>query len=124
MQGELTTTGPEQEERTALTSDEKLWIVLCHASLLIGVGLLLPLVVYLVKKDSSPLVADHAREALNFHLSLLIYSMGCMVLVFVVVGFFLMLALSVGSIVLAIIATIKSSDGTFYRYPLTLRLVT
>lgn len=120
----MTTTGPEQEERTALTSDEKLWIVLCHASLLIGVGLLLPLVVYLVKKDSSPLVADHAREALNFHLSLLIYSMGCMVLVFVVVGFFLMLALSVGSIVLAIIATIKSSDGTFYRYPLTLRLVT
>jgi len=34
-----------------------------------------------------------------------------------------LIVLGLGSLVLAIIATIKASDGLCYRYPLTLRLV-
>ncbi|MGK0197767.1 MAG: putative Tic20 family protein, partial [Yoonia sp.] len=57
-----------------LTSDEKLWSVLSHLSLLLGVGILLPLIVYLVKKGDSPAVAEHAKEALNFHISVYLYA--------------------------------------------------
>jgi uncharacterized Tic20 family protein len=35
----------------------------------------------------------------------------------------MLLAIGVASIVLAIIAAVKASDGGCYRYPLTLRLV-
>jgi len=37
------------------------------------VGLIFPLIIYLVKKGESEKIADHAREALNFHISLFIY---------------------------------------------------
>ncbi|MBC7980579.1 MAG: DUF4870 domain-containing protein, partial [Armatimonadetes bacterium] len=31
-----------------IASDDKLWIILCHLSLLLGVGFILPLIVYFV----------------------------------------------------------------------------
>jgi len=84
---------------------------------------LLPLVVYLAMRRDSEYVAANAREALNFHLSVLIYSLCCVPLVFILIGIPLILVIGVGSLVLAIIATVKASDGLCYRYPLTLRLV-
>lgn len=84
---------------------------------------MLPLIVYLVKKDDAPAVAAQACEALNFHLSLLIYAIACIPLVFVIVGVPLLIALSVGGLVLAIVAAVRVSEGHAYRYPLTLRLV-
>ena len=68
-------------------------------------------------------VATNAREALNFHITVLIYGLCCIPLVFILIGIPLLIVLGLGSLVLAIIATIKASDGQCYRYPLTLRLV-
>jgi len=97
--------------------------MLSHLSALLGVGIVLPLVVYLAMRKESEYVATNAREALNFHISVLIYAVCCIPLVFILVGVPLLLVLGLGSLVLAIIATIKASDGQCYRYPLTLRLV-
>lgn len=102
---------------------DKIWSMLSHLSALLGVGFLLPLVVYLAMRNESESVAANAREALNFHISVLIYALCCIPLVFVVIGIPLLIVLGVGSFVLAIIATIKASNGECYRYPLTLRLV-
>jgi uncharacterized Tic20 family protein len=106
-----------------LKSEDRLLIILSHLSIWIGVGLLLPLIVFLLKKDEAPLVGDHAREALNFHLSLFIYSCCCIPLLFIVVGFFAMIGIVITGLVLAIIAAVRSADGAPYRYPLTIRLV-
>ena len=92
-------------------------------SALLGVGFVLPLVVYLAMRHESEYVAANAREALNFHISVLIYSLCCIPLVFILIGIPLLIVLGLGSLVLAIIATIKASNGQCYRYPLTLRLV-
>lgn len=73
-------------------------------------------------RKESDYVATNAREALNFHISLLIYSLCCIPLVFILVGIPLLIVLGLAGLVLAIIATIKASDGRCYRYPLTLRL--
>jgi len=102
---------------------DKIWSMLSHLSALLGVGFVLPLVVYLAMRKESEYVATNAREALNFHISVLIYAVCCIPLVFILVGVPLLLVLGLGSLVLAIIATIKASDGRCYRYPLTLRLV-
>ena len=102
---------------------DKIWSMLCHLSALLGVGFLLPLVVYLAMRHESEYVAANAREALNFHISVLIYSLCCLPLVFIVIGIPLILIIGVGSLVLAIFATVKASNGLCYCYPLTLRLV-
>ncbi len=103
--------------------DDKLWIILCHLSLLLGVGFILPFVVYLVKNHDSPAVANHAKEALNFHISVYILGFVAALLCFVIIGIPLLIAVIIGSIVCAIIAAIKASEGSFYRYPFTLRLI-
>jgi uncharacterized Tic20 family protein len=97
--------------------------MLCHVSTFLGVGFILPLIVYLAMKDESDYVRSNAREALNFHISILIYGICCIPLVFVVIGIPILILLGIGSLVLSIVAAIRASDGGTYRYPLTLRLV-
>ena len=111
------------EAPPAHKGSDKIWSMLSHLSALLGVGFVLPLVVYLAMRHESEYVAANAREALNFHISVLLYSLCCIPLVFIVIGIPLLLVIGLGSLVLAIIATIKASGGLCYRYPLTLRLV-
>lgn len=107
----------------AATSDDKLWIIFCHLSLLFGVGFLFPLIVYLVKRQDSPLTAEHAKEALNFHISIYLYLFASFLLVFVFIGFLTGFVVIIMGFILPIIACLKASEGQFYRYPLTIRLV-
>ncbi|HZF00812.1 MAG TPA: DUF4870 domain-containing protein [Methylomirabilota bacterium] len=104
-------------------SNEKLLIILCHVSLFLGVGLIFPLIIYLVKKGESEKITAHAREALNFHISLFIYGFCSVLLCVIFIGIPLLFALAIMALVLPIVAAVKASDGGFYRYPLTLRLV-
>lgn len=98
--------------------------VLAHLSIF-GFGLILPLVLYLISKDDprKQMTRWHAAEALNFHLSLLIYGIVSTVLTLVIIGFVLLLALGIGAVVLAIIAAIAAAERKPYRYPLTIRFV-
>jgi uncharacterized Tic20 family protein len=105
------------------TGNDKIWSILSHLSALIGVGFILPLVVYLAMRGESEYVARNAKEALNFHISILIYCLCCVPLVFILIGVPLIIIIGLSSLVLAIIAAVKASHGEIYRYPLTLRLV-
>lgn len=104
-------------------SSDKLLIILCHLSLFLGVGLIFPLVIYLVKKGESEKVAAHACESLNFHISLFIYGLVSVLLTALVIGIPLLLAVAVMAIVLPILAAVKASEGGFYRYPFCIRMV-
>jgi len=79
--------------------------------------------VYLVKKDESIFVAVHAKEVLNFHLSLIIYCVVLVPLCFLLIGIPLVIILGIMAFVCAIIASIKASEGAYYFYPLTIRLI-
>jgi uncharacterized protein len=103
--------------------NDKIWTILCHLSFFVGLPFLLPLVVYLAMRKESAYVGENAREALNFHISVLIYSLCCVPLVFLVIGIPLLIIVGLASLILAVVAAIKASDGQCYRYPLTLRLV-
>jgi uncharacterized Tic20 family protein len=106
-----------------INGDEKALIILCHLSAFLGVGFILPLVVYLIKKTEGGPVAVQAKEVLNFHLSLLLYALCIAPLCVVFVGFVLLPLLAIAAFVLAIIAAIKASDGFAYRYPLCIRFI-
>jgi uncharacterized Tic20 family protein len=107
------------------------WAILAHlgpiaASLISGgsMGWLVPLVVWLTQKQSSPFAAEHALESLNFRITVLIayavtwalWMFTCLIIPFPVVVW-------LAEIVLGIVAAVKASEGQPYRYPLTLRLI-
>jgi uncharacterized Tic20 family protein len=93
------------------------------AGLVIGLNWLGPLIVYLVKKDEHPFIADQSREALNFNLSVFIYVIASAILIIVVIGILLLPVVAIAWLVLTIIAAVRASSGEGYRYPLTIRLV-
>jgi uncharacterized Tic20 family protein len=103
----------------------KIWSMLAHLSVLVTpfVGIVFPLIVYLAMRHESQYLAENAREALNFHISLIIYSLCCVPLVFIFIGIPMLFLIWLGSVILAIVAAIKASDGGSYHYPLTLRMV-
>ncbi len=114
---------------TAPTENERTWGMLAHLSALTGVVVWLlgciigPLIVWIVRRDQSAFVAEHAREALNFNITVVLAALACMVLMMVFVGFILGTALFVVWLVFTLIAAIKASEGEHYRYPFSLRLV-
>lgn len=71
----------------APTGEEKLLAALCHASAFFF-PILIPLIVYLLKRDSL-FVRNHAREALVFHLFMIIAIFLCKLLFIVLIGFLL-----------------------------------
>jgi hypothetical protein len=105
------------------------WNVLCHASALLGIlihfpgQLLGPLIVWLAKRDDSPEIDAHGKEALNFQISMLIYNAVAAVFCLILIGFVFLAVLWVLNAVFVIIASIQASEGKFYRYPITIRFL-
>jgi uncharacterized Tic20 family protein len=111
-----------------LTSEEKTWAMLCHLSTLLaylafGMTFIGPLVCWMMKKDTSKFVDYHGKEALNFQLNILMYTLICLPFVCVFVGFVLLGAVHLYSIVCVIIAGIKASGGELFRYPFIIRFI-
>ena len=117
------------ESGAAPTENERTWGMLAHLSALTGlvlplIGIVLgPLAVWLARRDDSAFVAAHAREALNFNITVLVGEVICMLLMLVFIGFLLGTALFVVWLVLTLIAAIKASEGATYRYPFALRFI-
>ena len=111
------------------TETDRTWAMLAHLSALAGLVVRLvgcvsgPLAVWISRRDQSAFVAEHAREALNFNITVLLAALVCMLLMLVFVGFILGAALFIAWLVLTLIAAIKASEGAVYRYPVSLRLV-
>ena len=81
------------------------------------------LLVWILKKDDNAYIADQAKEALNFQITVLIASFVASILIWLLIGFILLPIIWVVNIVFCIIAAIASSKGELYRYPLCLRLI-
>ncbi len=102
--------------------EERTMGMLCHL-LAIFTGFIGPLIIWLIKKEESPFVADQGKESLNFQITFLIAYIACIVLMFVVIGIILLPIVVIADIVLVIIATIKANKGEWYRYPFAIRLI-
>ena len=112
-------TGYDEEPVIVPTSDERTMAILCHILCLV-VWLIAPLVIYLIKKDESPYVAEHAKESLNFQLTIAIITI---ILILSIIGIFFVWLVGIAAAVLIIVATIKASDNKIYRYPFTIRFI-
>ena len=106
--------------------DSRTWASLAHLTPLVGIGVLGPLVIYLIKRQADPFVADHAREALNFQLLVLTALLVSTALVAAGIGIVIIagVAVVVVAAVFGILGGVAAIKGESYRYPVSLRLVT
>lgn len=109
-------------------TQDNTWIMLCHLSALCGLvipfgHIILPLVLWLVKKQEIPAVDEHGKEVLNFQISMSIYFFVAFLLSFILIGFILMPAIGITWLILVIMAAVKTNTGEMYRYPLTIRFI-
>jgi uncharacterized Tic20 family protein len=116
--------GPETQEW------ERQWCMFTHlsgfASLIIPLGGIIgPLVMWLIKREQSPFVDDHGKEAVNFQISILIYTIALVAIGFITcgIGFVLLLAPVILAVVGIILGSIAANKGEYFRYPATLRLI-
>ena len=116
-------------ETSTSSRDVRTWNVLCHATALAGFfvpwagHILGPLIVWLAKRSDSPEIDEYGKESLNFQISMLIYNVIAAVLCLVLIGFIILAILHILNLVLVIIASIQTSEGKSYRYPMTIRLI-
>lgn len=82
-----------------------------------------PLIIWLLKKDSSRFVDYYGREYFNFLISYAIYGVVAGLLVFLLVGIILLPILGLAHLIFTIIAAVKAYQGTVYRIPLIFRIL-
>jgi uncharacterized Tic20 family protein len=102
--------------------DEKLWATLTHVG-----GILFswvaPLIAYLVLKDRGPFIRQHTAAALNFQLTMLIGYIVGGVLSLILIGYLVLLAVWVLTIIFGIMAAIAANSGQYYKYPVSITFV-
>ena len=120
---------PTTAPGAAPTENERTWGMLAHLSALVGLvfplvgNILGPLLVWLTKRDQSAFIAAHAKEALNFNITVTLAGVVCGFLALIFIGFLLGTALFIAWLVMTLVAAIRASEGVVYHYPLSLRLV-
>jgi uncharacterized protein len=130
--------------------------MLCHVAAFAGLffpmgHILGPLIVWLIRKDQFPLVDDQGKQALNFQLSVSLYSLA---FIAVIVALFVdaalvtltlddgqpptaiwlrvgaaflaafgLLALAAFNIIAVVVAAVRASAGERFRYPLNIGII-
>lgn len=125
-----TYTDPNPQEvqvaSTDATSDTRNLAALSHLSafvMFLGIPAVVgPLVAWLLKRDD-PYVGHHAKEALNFNISFMIYGFVAAISIILLVGLVLLPVVLITWFVLTIVAAIQAANGEYYEYPLTIRFV-
>lgn len=118
----------QQPNMSLQTSEERQMGMFLHLSQLINIiiplgGVIVPIVIWQMKKDQMPALDAHGKMVVNWLISSLIYWIISGILAIVVIGFLGMLALVILGIVFPIIGGIQANNGEFWEYPLTIKFI-
>jgi len=114
-------------------TSEETWGLLIHLSTLVGytglaflgASVVAPLIIWILKKDGSAVLDEHGKEAINFNITVLIWTAALFVFGFLTLGFgfFLFPILGLYHVGFSVYAAVQANEGRSYRYPMTLRLI-
>jgi len=112
-------------------SKERAFAVISHLGGLLAftclLGIIIPLVIWLLKGEESVFINTQAKEALNFQITFFIYMGLCVLLFWTIIGIpFAILGYCIcvlTNIICSIKGAIWTSKGNTYRYPMNLRLI-
>ncbi len=105
------------------------WGMLCHLGGLaayIGIpfgNIIVPLIIWLAKRDTDSYAREEGKESLNFNISFTLYGLLVGLLCFAFIGYFLLPVFFLIHLVLAIWATLQAQKGKSVHYPWTLRFI-
>ncbi len=116
---------PMTLEPRETNADARMWAMFCHLGglaaftpVLPALGcVIVPLVLWLIKKEQHPFVDEQGKEALNFQITMLIYGVVAGLLILACIGIILLPAVILADIVCVLVAAIKTNDGCHFRYP-------
>ena len=116
---EIETVQPAALERDRETNQ---WAMFIHFSILAGWivpigGLIVPIVLWQIKKDELPGIVPHAHIVLNWIVTSLVYALICFILTFILIGILGFIALGIATIIFAVIGGIKANEGKVWEYP-------
>lgn len=86
-------------------------------------GLILQIVMWATQKGESEIIDIHGKIVLNWYISLFIYGIISVLLIFVFVGIPMLIALFICDLVFAIIGAVKANNGVVWRYPMSIRFL-
>jgi len=86
-------------------------------------GFLGPLVLYLVVKPEDVFAREHAKEALNFQITLVIGFIVSFVLVFILIGILGLIVLGLMDLIFSIMGAVAASNEQEFRYPVSIRFI-
>jgi uncharacterized protein len=118
-------TPPAEALAEAKERQTRQWAMFLHLSLLAGflvpfAGLIVPIVIWQLKKEELPGIDVHGKVVVNWIISGIIYMIASGLLIFVLIGIPLLIALCIVGVVFPIIGAIKANDGIVWKYPLTI----
>ncbi|WP_394193213.1 DUF4870 domain-containing protein [Pseudoalteromonas atlantica] len=118
----------QKVEPVQADKEQRTWAMLCHLSALAGFiipmgSVIGPLIVWLIKKEDMPLVAEHGRKSLNFQITMLIAYIICFILMIVAIGAILLPIVAIFSFIMVVIGAIKTNDGKPFSYPFSINLI-
>jgi len=90
-------------------------IVLAH--------ILVPLTIWLLKRSESDEIDRTGKEVLNFQISYTLYLLIAGGLIFVFVGILILPVLFIAWLLLPVLGAIRTNNGIYYTYPLTIRFL-
>jgi hypothetical protein len=110
------------------TSDEKQMGMLLHLSqlanvILFPIGIVVPILIWQMKKDEMPALDAHGKMVTNWMISSIIYGVISIILVFVLIGLIPLLGLVIAGIVFPIIGAVKANNGELWEYPITIKFL-
>jgi uncharacterized Tic20 family protein len=109
----------------SVSTNVNTWAMLIHLSQFCGyllpvLGWIVPVVLWLMKKDESAYIDTHGKIVLNWIISELIYLIVSVLLVFVIIGIPLLIGLGIVGVVFPIIGAIKANEGECWAYPMSI----
>lgn len=110
--------GTDELPAVVPTQDEKTIALLAHIITIVS-SFIAPLIIYLIKKDESAFVREHAKESLNFQITCFIIYI---ILFITIVGILLIWLVGIYALVLVIMGSIKANEGKVYRYPFSIKI--
>jgi uncharacterized Tic20 family protein len=116
----LDMSNPYETARPWTPQEEKVAAVIVHVAA-IFFEFFAPIIGYIFLKDKGPFVQHHAKESLNFSITVLLIGI---VLAISIIGLVIIWwALPAYWIICRVIAALQTSQGKFFRYPLTIRFI-
>jgi uncharacterized Tic20 family protein len=109
--------------------EDRQTLMLTHLSQLLDLitgfgGLIVPLILWLANKDKIYDMDEHGKSIVNFQLSMFIYAIICIPLIFLLgLGIIGLIGIGILCLVFPIINALKANNGELPHYPFSIQII-